>query len=385
MNEKTSIFIENAIAIHGEQYDYSKSEYLNVDSKLEIICKIPEHGTFLQTPYKHLNRKQGCPVCGIEKSKTKRTKPFLKFKNQAIKIHGEKYNYLKSELDYNGAFSKITITCKKHGDFRQTPDNHVNDKKGCYQCGLDGHSELFTRTLEEFISIAKEIHGNRYDYSLAKYNGADRKITIVCKEHGKWSQFASAHLKGHNCPKCTGNSGLTKEQFIERAIKQHGEIYNYDKVNYINAHQKVKIKCEVHGYFKQTPSDHIYSTGKGCPKCKETTGERKIRLYLESQGIEYKYQKRFKDCSHKTTLPFDFYLPNLKTLIEFDGIQHFEPISIWGGEKALKSLKIRDEIKNEFASEHNYKLIRINYFELEKIDKILKAEIKTAYNNVYKK
>ena len=382
MNEKTNIFIEKAIGIHGEQYDYLKSEYKNVDSKLEIICKIPEHGTFFQTPYKHLNRKQGCPICGIEKSKIKRIKPFSKFKTQAIKIHGEKYNYSKSELDYNGAFSKIIITCKKHGDFIQTPDNHVNDKKGCYQCGLDGHSELFTRTLEEFISIAKEIHGNRYDYSLAKYKGADRRITIVCKEHGEWSQFASAHLKGHNCPKCTGNSGLTKELFIERAIKQHGEIYSYHKVNYINAHQKVKIKCDVHGFFKQTPSDHIYSTGKGCPKCKETTGERKIRLYLESQEIKYKYQKRFKDCSYKSTLPFDFYLPNLKTLIEFDGIQHFEPISIWGGEKALKSLKIRDGIKNDFAYENNYKLIRINYSEIGEINRILKAEIKTAYNKV---
>ncbi|XMO86644.1 hypothetical protein AAFN75_17805 [Algibacter sp. AS12] len=385
MNDKTNIFIKKAISIHGKQYDYSKSEYKNVDSKLEIICKIPEHGTFFQTPYKHLNRKQGCPICGIEKSKSKRTKPFSKFLAQAIKIHGKKYDYSKSELDYNGAFSKIIITCKKHGDFRQTPDNHVNDGKGCYECGLDGHSLLFSRTQEEFIELAKEVHGNKYDYSLAEYKGADKKVTIICKEHGKWKQFASSHLKGHNCPNCTGNSGLTKDEFVEKAIKQHGEIYNYDKANYVNAHQKVKIECPVHGFFKQAPTDHIYSNGKGCPKCKETTGERKIRLYLESQGINYKYQKRFKDCNHKTTLPFDFYLPDSKTLIEFDGIQHFKPVSIWGGEKALKSQQKRDEIKNEFALENNYKLIRINYLELEKIEYILNSEIKTAYNNGYSK
>lgn len=383
MITKTEKFIEKAISIHGEQYDYSDSEFKTVDTKLKIICKIPKHGTFLQTPNKHLNRKQGCPICGIEKSRNKRMKPFSEFLTQAIKIHGEKYDYSKSELNYNGAFTKIIITCKKHGDFKQTPDNHVNDSKGCYQCGLDGHSLLFSRTLEEFISIAKGVHGNRYDYSLAKYKGADKKITIVCKKHGKWSQFASAHLKGHNCPKCTGNSGLTKKQFIEKAIKQHGEIYNYDKVNYINAHQKVEIICDTHGLFKQTPNDHIYSNGKGCPKCKETTGERKIRLYLENQGIIYTYQKRFESCIYKKILPFDFYLPNFNILIEFDGIQHFKPISIWGGEKALKSLKIRDNIKNKFASKNNYKLIRINYTELNKIDKILKAEIKTTYNNVY--
>ena len=381
VNEKTNIFIKRAIAIHGEQYDYSKSEYINVDSKLNIICKKPEHGTFFQTPYKHLNRKQGCPICGIEKSKNKRIKPFSKFHSQAIKIHGEKYDYSKSELDYSGAFSKIIITCKKHGDFLQTPDNHVNDGKGCYQCGLDSHSLLFLRTQEEFIALAKEVHGNKYDYSLTEYKGADRKVIIICKEHGKWKQFASSHLKGHNCPSCTGNSGLTKEEFVEKAIKQHGEIYNYNKVNYVNAHKKVKIECPYHGFFKQAPSDHIYSNGKGCPKCRETVGERKIRLYLESHGINYKYQKRFKDCNHKTTLPFDFYLPESKTLIEFDGIQHFEPVSICGGEKALKSQQKRDEIKNEFASVNNYKLIRINYLELDKIENILNSEIKTAYNS----
>lgn len=381
MLEKTKIFINKAIAIHGDQYDYSNSEYKNVDSKLEIICKKPKHGTFFQTPYKHLNRKQGCPICGIEKSKNKRTKPFSKFRSQAIKVHGEKYDYSKSELDYNGAFCKIKITCKKHGDFLQTPDNHVNDAKGCYQCGLDSQSLLFSRTQEEFIALAKEVHGNKYDYSLTEYKGSDNKVTIICKEHGKWKQFASSHLKGHNCPRCSGNSGLTKEEFVEKAIKKHGEIYNYDKVNYVNAHQKIKIECAVHGFFKQAPTDHIYSNGKGCPKCKETTGERKIRLYLESQGINYKYQKRFKDCNHKTTLPFDFYLPDSKTLIEFDGIQHFEPVSIWGGEKALKSQQKRDEIKNEFALDNNYKLIRINYLELKKIEYILNSEIKTANNN----
>lgn len=380
MKEKTKTFIEKATAIHGEQYDYAKSEYINIDSKLEIICRVQNHGSFFQSPYKHINRKQGCPICGIEKSKNKRIKPFAEFLYQAIEIHGKKYDYTKSELDYKGALKKITITCKKHGDFKQTPDNHVNDGKGCYQCGLDGHSLLFSRTQEEFIDLAKEIHGKKYDYSLTEYKGADRKITIICKEHGRWRQFASSHLKGHDCPSCIGNAGLTQKEFVEKAIKQHGEIYNYHKVNYVNAHQKVKIECPVHGFFKQAPTDHIYSTGKGCPICKETTGERKIRLFLEKQGISYKYQKRFKDCKHKTTLPFDFYLPDSKMLIEFDGIQHSEPVLIWGGEKALKSQKKRDELKNKFAFENNYNLIRINYLELKEIKHILKMEIKTVYS-----
>ena len=78
------------------------------------------------------------------------------------------------------------------------------------------------------------------------------------------------------------------------------------------------------------------------------------------------------------TLPFDFYIPSLKILIEFDGIQHFKPISIWGGEKALISQTERDEIKNNFAIQNNFKLIRISYVDLNKIDKILETIIKIA-------
>ncbi len=154
---------------------------------------------------------------------------------------------------------------------------------------------------------------------------------------------------------------------------------------YENARKKVTIKCAVHGFFKQTPNDHIYSTGKGCPKCKETTGERKIRLYLEEHNISYMYQKIFKDCNYNSGLPFDFYLPDSKTLIEFDGIQHFEPVEIWGGENALKSQQKRDKIKNEYAEQNNYNLIRIKYFELEKMDKILNDKLKLLTTSVHRK
>lgn len=382
MKEKTKIFIQKAVSIHGNQYDYLEAIYSNIDTKLKINCS--KHGIFLQTPYHHLNRKQGCPICGIEKSRQKRTKPYLKFITQAKEIHGEKYDYSKSKLDYKGAHSKITITCKIHGDFHQTPDNHVNDGKGCYLCGLDGHSELFSRSQEEFLKLAKEIHGNKYDYSLTNYRGADRKVTIVCKKHGKWSQFASSHLKGHNCPKCTGNSGLTKDQFIDKAISQHGNTYDYHEVKYINARKKVKIKCNIHGFFKQTPNDHIYSNGKGCPKCKETTGERKIRLFLEEQQINYQYQKRFEDCIDSKILPFDFYLPELNTLIEFDGIQHFEAIEFWGGKKALKAQQKRDKIKEDYARRHNYKFLRIKYFELDQIENKIREELKLLTTSVHR-
>lgn len=374
--DKLQKFIERAKSIHGNKYDYTNSKFVTVDTKLIIGCKIENHGNFLQSPYKHINRKQGCPICGIEVSRKKRTKPYSKFLLQAKDIHGDKYDYSYSEQDYIGAFTKIKIICKEHSEFFQTPDNHVNDGKGCYFCGLENNRQLYLRSQSEFIQLAKEVHGNTYDCSKAKYIGANDKLIIICKTHGEWLQSPTSHLKGHNCPTCTGNSRLTKLEFITKAKNIHGDVFDYSKVKYENAHKKIIITCRTHGDFHQTPSDHIYSNGKGCPKCKETTGERKIRLYLDRNKIYYEYQKRFDSCRDKNRLPFDYFLPNEHILIEYDGIQHFEPVKIWGDEKAFKALKHRDEIKTKFAASNNLKLIRIAYFELDLIENILKNEIK---------
>ncbi|NIF03969.1 hypothetical protein F3J23_00830 [Chryseobacterium sp. Tr-659] len=332
--ERFKKFIFETNEIHGNFYNYKLSNYVNVDTKIKIIC--PKHGEFERTPYKHIKRRQGCSKCGIEKARNKRLKPFKKFIEQAKKTHRNQYDYSLSETDYDGAFTKIKIICKKHGVFKQTPNNHVNNYKGCYHCDLNKLSEYFSRTQEEFISLAKKIHGELYDYSKSIYNGADEKITIVCFIHGEWEQTAQSHLKGHKCPKCTGNVPMTKEEFTVKAINTHGEIYNYAKVNYKNAHTKVKIDCKSHDYFLQTPSDHIYSNRKGCPKCTETIGERKIRLLLESLNIEYEFQKKFNDCVYIKKLIFDFYLPKLNLAIEYDGVQHFHPIETFGGKKSFQ-------------------------------------------------
>ena len=371
--DRKNIFLSKAKLIHQDFYDYSLVEYTNMNTK--VIIKCPLHGVFKQSPYKHINRKQGCPICGIEKSRIKRIKPFYIFLNQAIKIHGDNYDYSLSKIDYEGAFKKVRIICKKHGEWRQTPDNHINDKKGCYYCGLEKLSKHFSRTQDEFITLANNVHNNKYDYSEVIYKGADEKIKIICKKHGIWEQTAHSHLKGHNCPKCTGNIPLTKKEFVDRARNIHGDIYDYSLSNYINAHTKVLIKCKEYGVFKQTPTDHIHSNGKGCSKCVESVGERFIRLFLEKNNIEYIYQKKFDDCKFVKQLIFDFYLPKQNILIEYDGIQHFEPLSIFGGEKAFQKQLIKDDIKNVYCKDMSIKLLRINFDKLNHIEEILIDEI----------
>src|SRR5205085_1280953 len=121
------LFIQRAIILHKNKYDYSKVVYKNAITHVIIICE--EHGEFNQTPDSHLHN-HGCKNCAINKvAKIKINKAAAKFITQSIEKHGDKYDY--SKVVYKNAISHVIIICKKHGDFEITPDNHLRGK-GCF-------------------------------------------------------------------------------------------------------------------------------------------------------------------------------------------------------------------------------------------------------------
>ena len=125
------------------------------------------------------------------------------------------------------------------------------------------------KATEEFIRKAREVHGDKYDYSKAEYKNHLTKITIICPEHGEFQQIPSGHLSGHGCPKCSGKAKLTTEEFIRKAREVHGDKYDYSKVDYKNANTNITIVCPEHGEFEQRPADHL--RGAGYSKRSETT------------------------------------------------------------------------------------------------------------------
>ena len=125
-------------------------------------------------------------------------------------------------------------------------------------------------TTEEFIEKARDVHGDRYDYSLTEYKNKTEKIKIICKEHGTFEQSAYSHIKGFNCKKCSTEVGRLKtvislEQFISKAKEVHGDLYSYKNSDYINGSTNIEILCGIHGSFLQTPNNH--TRGKGCKLC----------------------------------------------------------------------------------------------------------------------
>ena len=249
-------FIAKAKLVHGDKYDYSKVEYVGALKKVCIIC--PKHGEFWQEANGHL-KGQCCPKCNLEKRASSKEE-FIK---KARKVHGDKYDY--SNVDYVNTMTKVCIICPKHGEFWQRPYSHLHGN-GCSKCANEATGERRSFSKEEFIKKAREVHGDKYDYSKVNYVNNYTKVCIICHEHGEFWQTPSTHLRGQGCPKCNlKKQTCTTDEFIAKAKKIHGDKYDYSKVEYVNRKTKVCIICSKHGEFWQTPNHHL--SGCGCPKC----------------------------------------------------------------------------------------------------------------------
>lgn len=117
------------------------------------------------------------------------------------------------------------------------------------------------KTTEQFINDVRNLYGDKYDCSNVEYSNKNTKVCIICPEHGEFYITPNNFLNGHGCSKCNGGVKLTVDKFIEKAKQIHGDKYDYSKVEYVNAHTKVCIICQEHGEFWQIPNDHLNGVG----------------------------------------------------------------------------------------------------------------------------
>jgi len=151
-----------------------------------------------------------------------------------------------------------------------------------------------------------------------------------------------------------------RDNFFRKCSAIHNNKYSYLS-EYQRWDKKIKISCPTHGIFFQVASDHLAK--KGCPKCRSSKGELKIESLLKKSNIKFQNQKTFDSCINPRSnykLRFDFFLPKLNVLIEYDGEQHFKEKSIW---EPLKDVQYRDKLKNKWALDNYIHLIRISYKE----------------------
>lgn len=166
-------------------------------------------------------------------------------------------------------------------------------------------------------------------------------------------------MSGHRCPKCNGGIKRTHNEFI-RLVKELFDDEYEILGKYKNSQTKILIKhnCSECNFSIFEISPNKFLQGQGCPVCNQSKGERKIEKYLKQNNINFKRQYRFNGCKYKRTLPFDFYIENLNTAIEYDGEFHYKEMTI-GNDLQLQQK--RDMIKDNYCITNNIKLIRIPY------------------------
>lgn len=364
-------WIEKAKQIHSNKYDYSKVEYNNCRDFVVIIC--PIHGEFTQMACRHLIG-NGCPKCAKDKraktcSKKKTTDEFIK---ECEKKYGNKFDY--TNVEYINSHTKVhLINNETKEDVYMTPTTILSRN-------IVGKNKVDT---EKFITKAKKIHGNKYDYSDTIYVDSKTKIKFICPKHGVVEQLPENHLK-YGCRFCSREQSAIKrtktlEQFINDAKKIHGDRYDYSKVEYKGNKTKVRIICKKHGEFLQSPIKHI--NGHGCPKCNNSTLETDIRLFLEKNNIKYEneYSPIFLK-NGKGQQRIDFFLSEYNIGIECQGIQHFIPSSY----QPLKQVEInkeRDIKKAELCKKNGINLIY--YTTKSNFEYINECEIYTINNTYY--
>ena len=239
------------------------------------------------------------------------------FVTRSIAKHGSRYDY--SKVSYATSRTKVCIICPVHGEFFQTPDNHLAGE-GCILCGFLRTSDQCRHTTGIFVKKANSVHENSYDYSKVDYKNARTKVCIVCPIHGEFFQAPDKHLSGHQCPRCVGSKG---EKAITKWLQKKGIPFHHHH------------PC------------HVLRVGG------------------------------------KRPLHFDFCTKHIKYLIEYDGEQHFNPVRFNNVSKeqaveVFKKTQYHDSLKNQYCIENNIPLLRISYKEFDHIPEILFSKLQTG-------
>lgn len=251
---------------------------------------------------------------------------------KANEKHKGKYTY--SKVKYINSDTKVVITCPIHGDFEQRPYDHCAGR-GCYDC-----SGAKKYTVEKFINKAKEVHGDRYDYSKVVYKDNKTKVILICDKHGEFEQAPSNHINARQgCPmcgmdKCANSNILSTEEFIAKARLIHGDKYAYSLVDYIRHDAPVKIICSIHGVFEQKPVYH--TTGSNCPECAKEMSKLQFNPLKETllYYVYFPQYNLYKIGITNQGLEKRFAL-NREKVVLLDSIQYNDGYSAWKHEQRI--------------------------------------------------
>lgn len=236
--------------------------------------------------------------------------------------------------------------------------------KHCYDLKR-GCNQKFT-----FDFVKNELEKIGYTLLENEYKNNRTKMNMICSNNHHILMTFDSIRNGRRCRKCSGSQKHTYDE-VKNDVEKQG--YKLISTSYIDNKHKLDVQC---------PKGHVYKvkynhwvTGSRCPKCRESKGENTINEVLKNFNINFIREYRFDDCRDIHTLPFDFYLPEYNTCIEFDGEQHFSSCDFYGGNQAYEIRKSHDNIKTQYCLDNKINLIRIPYWNIDYVYDIIVREL----------
>jgi protein-arginine kinase activator protein McsA len=228
---------------------------------------------------------------------------------------------------------------------------------------------------------------NRPKYSFENgqfISNESMSINLSCKKCGmfwisSWKYIRN--LGGAGCPYCAGKM-VTLENSLAMKRLDLMEEWDYSK-NTLNplkltlgSGKKAFWICQKCGHSWKAGIASRSGRGDGCPNCYSSFGEDEIKRVLTNNNVIIIPEYSYKDCKNKRPLSFDVYLPQYDILIEYQGEQHYNPIDFAGkgirwAQQQLEYIQRNDAIKVDYCEKNNIPLLKIPYWDFNKIPEIL--------------
>ena len=328
--------------------------FVLTSTKIKVWCKNSKH-----KPYEvEFNKFKG-----YGKQRPTRCRQCLtdiqRLNYEEVKKYIETFSYKLLSTEYKNNREKMSLLCPEGHEFKMS---YTKFQSG-HRCSICNGGIKY-----DYTYIKEYIEKEDYKILSTEYRNAHDKLKIECPHGHHIEMTFNDFQQNKRCSICCGNKKYDYN-YVKKYIDDEG--YKLLSTEYKNNVDKISLKCSEGHEFKMSFSC-FKNRNQRCPICKESKGEKRIEKWLLENNILNISQYKFDDCKFKRELPFDFYLPQYNICIEYDGELHYVIKEHFGGLDKFIDTKIRDTIKTEYCKKNNINLIRIPYWEFDKIEEILK-------------
>lgn len=359
--------------------DHGNESTINGNGRKQVyvrfICNAHQkYGIQEKSLYDLKRLKKPCQYCSHKMLK-------ITFKEEMAEINPD----IEILSDYVNWDTKIRCKCKIDNIEWDANVSTLLNGCGCKMCGYRKQWDSRGRkTTDNFIKEMELVDSNIE--IIGEYSGSHKLIKCRCKIDGKeWESYACNLLnKSAGCPECASKRAREIESLSQQEVRDRiHDLYPHIDVvgEYINRGTPIECRCNIHDItFIANPRTLLYNKGTGCPKCKQSLGEKKMQEILFTMGYDIDPQHVFPDCKYINCLRFDGYSEVHNIAFEYQGQQHYYPVDFSGkndgtAEKEYELNVIRDNIKRDYCQKNNIKLIEIPYWEYDNMESFLRRKL----------